>query len=103
VDKVSPLNDDGFQSSGGTYNWATSASGVLAQEPELVLAINAEAYGNVTAYSAAGYTQEIFQATPTGALAVLDQLVSSTSSVAPSGTYTAKGGTWVGSLLIAYK
>jgi hypothetical protein len=103
VDKVGTMNDDGFEDTSGAYIWATNASGKLAQEPELVLAINAEAYGNVTAYSGAGYTQEILQSAATGSLAVLDAAVSSTESVTPSGTYKASGGTWVGSFLMTYK
>jgi hypothetical protein len=100
VDKVGTVSDNTFQDSSGTYDWTTNPSGTLARKPELVLAINAEPYGNVTSYSAAGYTQEILQA---GSLAVLDAVVSSTNSVMPSGTYTANGGTWVGSFLITYK
>ena len=102
LDRVGPVHDDGFEGSPGTYRWTTSPSETLAQAPELVLAINAEVYGTVTGYSASGYRQEILQATATGALAVLDAVVSSTNSVSPSGTYTANGG-WVASFVLTYK
>jgi len=100
LDKVGAVYDDSFHASSGAYNWTTNASGTLSQADELVLAINAEAYGKVTGYSASNYTQEIMQA---GAIAVLDAVVSSTSSVAPSGKYTASDGTWVGSFVMTYK
>jgi len=101
LDKVGTMHDDGFQASSGTYNWTTNASGTLAQAPELVLAINAEVYGKATGYSARGYSPEIMQGG--GSVAVLDAVVSSTSSVTPSGTYTASDDTWVGSFVMTYK
>ena len=104
LDKVGTIHDGGFQGSSGTYSWTTNASGTLAQASELVLAINAEVYGDATGYSTTGYTQEILQAgVGSGALAVLDAVVSSTGSVTPSGTYAANNGTWVGSFVLTYK
>lgn len=102
LDKVSAMYDDGFQSSSGAYKWTTNPSGTLARPSELVLAINAEAYGNVTSYSAPGYKPELLQASPTGALGILDAITSSNHSVTPAGTYTETGGSWVGSFLLTY-
>jgi hypothetical protein len=100
LDKVGKLYDDGFQANSGAYHWSTYSPGTLAQASELALVIHAEAYGNVTGYSGAGYTQEILEG---GSLGVMDAVVPAASSVAPSGTYTANNGTWVGSFVMTYK
>jgi hypothetical protein len=103
LDRVGTIHDNGFQATSGRYNWTTNPSGALSQSSELVLAINAEAYGDVGGYVARGYLEELLQSTPTGSIGVLDGTVLSSASVTPSGIYTQTNGAWVASFVMTYR
>jgi hypothetical protein len=103
LDRVGTVHDNGFQASSGRYNWTTNPSGALSQSSELVLAINAEVYGNVGGYVARGYLEELLQSTPTGSIGILEATVLSTGSVTPSGIYTQTNGAWVASFVMTYR